>query len=255
MGTETSAAATHIELSKDGNVATVTFSSERGVNVFSSAVLGELGRQVELLAEDSELRYVVFRGAGKTFVAGADITEMSAFDEAQGIAFAKHGHHVFDTIENLPQVTFAALNGHALGGGCELAIACDFRIMSGKATIGQPESVLGLIPGWGGTIRLRKLVGLTGAKRLLFSGQGIKAEQAREIGLVDEVVENAEALDAALKRWFELIAHGAPRAITRIKRAIAHDDEIHQFGCCFSCDDAHEGMTAFIEKRPPNWKT
>ena len=255
MATETSTAGTTLEVSKDGHTATVTFSSERGVNVFSSAVMGELGRQVELLAQDSDLRFVVFRGAGKTFLAGADIGEMSAFDEAQGAAFAKHGHHVFDMIESLPQVTFAAINGHALGGGCELAIACDFRLMTRKATIGQPESVLGLIPGWGGTIRLRQLVGLSHARRMLFSGQGIKADEALAIGLVDEVVEDADGLDAALARWRELIAHGAPRAITRIKRAMAHDDEINQFGCCFSCDDAHEGMKAFLDKRPPNWKT
>lgn len=254
MSAETGASpTTRVELTRDGAVATIRFVSDRGVNVFSSAVLGALGREVERIAEDSALRCVVFTGSGRTFVAGADIAEMSRFGEDQAVAFSKHGHHVMNMIEMLPQVTYAAINGHALGGGCELALACDFRIMARAARIGLPESTLGLIPGWGGTQRLPPLVGLARAKRLLFSGEQITAERALAIGLVDEVVEQPEDLPAALRRWCDAISNGAPNAVVRIKRALFSGDEIHQFGCCFSCADAHEGMHAFLEKRKPSW--
>lgn len=244
---------TVVEAIKDGSVATVRFSSERGVNVFSSRVMGDLGNHVQELGEDAHLRFIVFRGHGKTFLAGADIAEMSTFDENQGRALSKHGHHVFDAVEHLPAVTFAAINGHALGGGCELALACDFRIMVAGAKIGQPESQLGLIPGWGGTIRLPKLIGAARARRMLYSGESFTADQALQIGLVDEVVASPEELDGAIGRWFATISRGAPKAITRIKRALLHHDEVREFACCFSCSDANEGMGAFLEKRPPSW--
>jgi enoyl-CoA hydratase len=156
-------------------------------------------------------------------------------------------------IEMMPQVSYAAINGHALGGGCELALACDFRIMAKAARIGLPESNLGLIPGWGGTQRLPELIGPAKARQLLFSGEQITAERALQIGLVDEVVAGPDDLEPALQRWNEAICKGAPNAIVRIKRALFSGDEIHQFGCCFSCDDAREGMKAFLQKRAPNW--
>lgn len=244
---------THVELSKEDNVATVRFVSEKGPPVFSSSVLGELTTVVHELAEDSAIRFVVFRSSGKVFVAGADIKEMANINEDQGYSLSQHGQHVFNAVENLPQITFAAMNGHAMGGGCELALACSFRLMVSGAKIGQPEVRLGLIPGWGGTKRLPMIVPLGWALRMLYSGEVIKAEQAAEIGLVDEVVPSEEALDESLQRWFDLLKSGAPRAITRIKHAILNDDESHQFGLCFSCSDAKEGMQAFIAKRPPAW--
>lgn len=246
-------AGTQVEVSREGSRATVTFVSEKGVNVFSSAVMGALGVELEKITGDPSIRSVVFTGRGKTFIAGADIAEMSAFDEDQGVALSKHGHSVFNMVELMPQVTYAAINGHALGGGCELALACDFRIAARTARLGLPESNLGLIPGWGGTQRLPELVGPAVAKRLLFSGEQISADRALEIGLVDEVVESPNDLAAALGRWNEVISKGAPNAIVRIKRALFSSDEIHQFGCCFSCADAREGMRAFLEKRAPNW--
>lgn len=244
---------TLVELQRDGNVATVLFTTENGVNVFCSETLGALGTAVEKLADDAETRFVVFRGAGKTFVAGADIKEMVAFQESDGHSFAKHGHHVFNMVECLPQVTVAAINGHAMGGGCELAMACDFRLAVRGAKLGQPESKLGLIPGWGGTIRLPRLVGPAVAKRLLFSGEAISAEEAARIGLVDQVVDSAEELEAATKGLFERLAPGSPAAIKKIKHALRLDDEIAQFGMCFSCADAREGMDAFLNKRTPQW--
>jgi enoyl-CoA hydratase len=255
MSTITEKPATQVELTHDGPVATFTLSTPTGVNILSSSVLGALGQHVQRLAEDADTRFVVFRGQGKTFAAGADIAQMSHFDEGDGLGYSKNGHHVFDAIAALPQVTFAALNGHALGGGCELALACDFRIAAATAKLGQPESRLGLLPGWGGTLRLPRLVGPAVAKRLMFSGEQISAETALQIGLVDEVVESPEALDATLAKWFERMKPGSPAAIRRIKHAMLHNDEARQFGFCFSCSDAKEGMTAFLEKRPAAWMT
>lgn len=245
--------ATQVELIRDGVVATLQLSSETGVNVFSSSVVGALGTHVDAVKSDASIRFVVLRGVGKTFAAGADIEQMSRFREEDGQVFSKHGHHVFDAIAALPQVTIAALNGHALGGGCEIAIACDFRIAVNGAKLGQPESRLGLVPGWGGTSRLARLVGLSHAKRLMFSGESISAEEGLRIGLVDEVVPAATDLDAALKRWFERMMPGSPAAIRRIKHALQYGDEIRQFALSFSCSDAKEGMAAFLEKRPAGW--
>lgn len=245
--------ATQVELIREGFVATLQLSSESGVNVFSSGVIGALGTHIDALREDPSVRFVVLRGVGKTFAAGADIEQMSHFREEDGQIFSKHGHHVFDAIAALPQVTFAAINGHAVGGGCEIAIACDFRIAVAAAKLGQPESRLGLVPGWGGTSRLPRLVGISHAKRLMFSGETLTAEEALRIGLVDEIVPSAGELDTALKRWFERMLPGSPAAIRRIKHAIYHGDEIRQFALCFSCSDAQEGMAAFLEKRPAGW--
>jgi enoyl-CoA hydratase len=245
--------ATRVELSKEGKVATVRFVSEAGPPLFSSSVLGDLTRILDQLTDDSCVRFVVFRGSGPVFNAGTDLNEITHLNEDQGYSLAKHGQHVFDTIENLPQITFAAMNGHAVGGGCELALACSFRLMVAGGRIGQPEVKLGLIPAWGATKRLPMIVPLSWALRMLYSGELITAEQAEKIGLVDEVVPSSEDLDAALKRWFKMFAQSAPRAIIRIKRAILNDDQTHQFALSFSCADAHEGMQAFLEKRKPSW--
>lgn len=241
------------ELTREGNVATVRLLADRGPAVMSSPTLGQLTEITEALADDPGVRFVVFRGTGKVFVAGADIAEMSMFDEAQGHALAVHGQRVFDAIENLPQVTFAAINGHALGGGCELAMACSFRLMVAGAKIGQPEVRLGLIPGWGGTKRLPQLVPLNWALRMLYTGEPVSAEQAEKIGLVDEVVASADGLDACLQKWFAMLTPGGRHTIPRLKRAILNDDEANQFGLCFNCSEAREGMQAFLEKRAPKW--
>lgn len=244
---------TRCELTRAGHTATITFVSDKGPAILSSSVLGELTGITAELREDSSVRFVVFRSSGKVFIAGADISEMSGMNEDQGYALAQHGQRVFSTIETLPQVTFAAMNGHALGGGCELALACSFRLLVAGAKIGQPEVKLGLIPGWGGTQRLPRIVPLGWALRLLYSGEPISAEQAHQIGLVDEVVESPEVLDAALQRWFAMLASASPRAILRIKKAILSGEEAAQFGTCFCCSDAREGMNAFLEKRVPAW--
>jgi enoyl-CoA hydratase len=245
--------ATHIELTRQGHVATVRFLADGRPPLLSSPVLGELGRVVELLAEDAATRFVVFRGSGHVFNGGADVSEVMQMGQDQAFPFSEHGQHVFDSIENLPQITFAAMNGHALGGGCELALACSFRLMVAGAEIGLPEVKFGVIPAWGATKRLPLLVPLNWALRMLYSGESITAEQAEQIGLVDEVVPTPDHLETALKRWFKRFGHCAPQAIIRIKRAILHNDESHQFGLCFTSEDPKEGMQAFFEKRKPRW--
>ncbi|MBL8880076.1 MAG: enoyl-CoA hydratase/isomerase family protein [Phycisphaerales bacterium] len=244
---------TRVELARSGIVATMRFVSDGPVNILSSSTLGELGKHVEHLAEDPHVRFVVFRGVGKTFIAGADIAEMSRFDETRGESYSRHGHTVFDAIEALPHVTIAAINGHALGGGCELALACDFRLMARGGKIGQPESRLGLIPGWGGTVRLPRLIGPAKARKLMFGGEAISADDALALGVVDEVAPGVEELDAAVSKWVEQLRPGSPAAIHRIKRAMGASDEKTQFSLCFSCSDAREGIKAFLEKRAPNW--
>lgn len=246
---------TEVRLSKEGSVATIRFVPAAGVNIFSSRVIGTLGTVIEKVAADPHVRFVVFRGDGRVFLAGADISEMQQFTEDQARAFAQNGHNVFNAIEALPQITFAAMNGHAMGGGCELAMSCDFRLLVKDGKIGQPETRLGLIPGWGGTQRITRYVGLGQARRLLFSGDVISAEEALRIGLVDEVLPSAEELDAALVRWFKMLAPGSPAAVARAKRALLQRDEIEEFGKCFCASDAREGTTAFIEKRKPGWAT
>ncbi len=253
MSTATQRQMTEVEVAQDGPLATLTFTTPTGVNILSSPVLGALGQHVKRISEDAGVRFVVFRGAGKTFAAGADIQQMAMFGEEDGRAYSKNGHHVFDAIAAMPQVTFAAINGHALGGGCELAMACDFRIAAKAAKLGQPESRLGLVPGWGGTVRLAKLVGPAHARRLMFGGESISADEALAIGLVDEVTPTPEDLGPAIARWCERFKPGSPSAIRRIKHALLHNDEIHQFALCFSCSDAKEGMQAFLEKRAAGW--
>lgn len=258
--TSATKSATSVQLSVDGPVATIQFVSDNGVQVFSSHVLGELGTLVRRVAEAANVRFVVFRGTGKTFVAGADIAEMASFTEDQGRSLSEHGHHVFDAIEALPQITIAALNGHALGGGCELALACDFRLAASGAKIGLPECRLGLIPGWGGTIRMRRIVGEPMARRLIFSGEPVAAAEAKRIGLVCDVIDNPEQMDAAINDLVTKMSQSAPAAILRVKRAMFEQcnparerEETKQFSLCFTCGDAREGMAAFMDKRPPKW--
>lgn len=244
---------THVETIRDGAVAYVQFSSEKGINVLSSPVIGAIGRCVEQLQGDRSCRFVVFRATGKTFLAGADIKEMSHYSPDQAEVLSQHGEHVFDAIECLPQVTLAAIHATALGGGCELALACDFRIAVAGARLGLPEATLGLMPGWGGTQRLPRLVGPAAARRLLFSGMAIPAEEALHIGLVDEVVATADGLAGTVQRWIQQIRPGGPSAIRRIKRALLEGDEARCFTACFGDEESKRGMAAFLEKRKPPW--
>lgn len=244
-------------------VATVTIDRQEALNALNTEVLDALHRVFHTLGKDASLRVVILTGAGKAFVAGADIREMVDFTPAQARAFALRGQRVFSEIEAFARPVIAAVNGFALGGGCELAMACDIRIASEKAKLGQPEVNLGVTPGFGGTQRLTRLVGRSRAKLLLCTGELVPAERALALGLVDEVV----APDALLTRCRELatlIAQKGPVAVSYCKQAVnagvevdldhalAYEAEL--FAQTFATADQKEGMQAFVDKRPARFE-
>ena len=210
------------------------------------------------LENDSSISVIILTGEGKAFVAGADITEMSSMDAAEGKAFGEKGAKVFRKIELLSKPVIAAVNGYALGGGCELAMCCDIRIASAKAKFGQPEVGLGITPGFSGTQRLPRLVGMGKAKELIFTAEAINADEACRIGLVNSVAEPEELMNTAVA-MAEKIAGKAPAAVKYSKESInrgmqcsmdeAINIEANLFGLCFATEDQKEGMKAFMEKR------
>ena len=250
-----------IRIEREDAVAIVTIDRQEALNALDVATLTELRDRLRELADDDAARVVILTGAGeKAFVAGADIKYMSGLDVDQAKQWGALGHETGRLLETMPKPTIAAVNGFALGGGCELAVACDLRYAASSAKLGQPEVNLGIIPGWGGTQRLARLSGLGVAKELIFTGRIIDAEEALRIGLVnavhDPVLEKAREVGT-------LLASKSPIAIKLMKdlanRALsgAHaanlDAEGEMFGALFSSDDAKEGLTAFVEKRQPNF--
>ncbi|MDO4534862.1 MAG: short-chain-enoyl-CoA hydratase [Clostridium perfringens] len=254
----------NVLLEKEGNVAIVTMNRPKALNALNSETLKELDTVIETLEKDNEIYAVVLTGAGeKAFVAGADISEMKDLNEEQGKEFGLLGNKVFRRLENLDKPVIAAINGFALGGGCELAMACDIRIASVKAKFGQPEAGLGITPGFGGTQRLPRIVGLGKAKELIYTCDIIKADEALRIGLVNRVVEVEALLDEA-KAMAKKIAINAPIAVKLCKDAINRGMQVNiddaivieacDFGKCFSTEDQKEGMTAFVERREKNFQ-
>ncbi|SHJ31204.1 enoyl-CoA hydratase [Clostridium amylolyticum] len=249
----------NVLLEKEGNIAMVTINRPKALNALNSETLKELDLVIANLEEDDSIYAVILTGAGeKAFVAGADITEMKDLNAIQGRKFSILGNKVFRRLENLEKPVIAAISGFALGGGCELSMACDIRIASEKAKFGQPETGLGITPGFGGTQRLARIVGLGKAKELIYTGAIIKADEAYRIGLVNKVVPLEELMNEA-KAMANTIANQAPVAVTLSKIAInrgmqvdidtALSYEAEVFGECFSTHDQKEGMTAFVEKR------
>ncbi|WP_315119419.1 short-chain-enoyl-CoA hydratase [uncultured Clostridium sp.] len=248
---------------KEGNIAVVTINRPKALNALNSETLRELDVIIDNLADDEEVLAVILTGAGKAFVAGADITEMKDLNTVQGRKFGLLGNKVFRKLETLEKPVIAAVNGFALGGGCEISMACDIRIASQKAKFGQPEVGLGITPGFGGTQRLPRLVGTSMAKQLIFTGDIIGAEEALRVGLVNKIVEPEKLMDEA-KEMAKKIAGNAPIAVKLCKAAInrgiqcdidtgiAYEAEV--FGECFSTEDQKEGMTAFVEKRDKCFK-
>lgn len=232
------------------------------LNALNTLVLSELGKAFDAFAADESVEVVVITGEGRAFVAGADITEMSAMTAQEGKAFGRLGADVFRKIEMMPQPVIAAVNGFALGGGCELAMACDIRIASSKAKFGQPEVGLGITPGFSGTQRLPRLVGLGKAKELIYTAAVIPADEACRIGLVNRVVEPGALMDEALA-LAAAIASKARLAVRYAKEAINRgietdietgiDMETSLFGLCFATHDQKEGMAAFLQKRKPDF--
>lgn len=249
------------ETPKQG-ICVLYISCPQTLNALSRGVLEELDSFVDAIGP--EVRCLVIRGEGeKSFVAGADISEMAYMNEEQGFEFGRFGASVFRKIEELPVPVIAAVNGFALGGGCELAMACDMRVAADNAKFGQPEVKLGIIPGFSGTYRLPKLVGQGYAKEMIYSGRVIRADEALRIGLVNHVVPRAELMDFVLKLAGDIVAN-APLAVAKAKRVINDnydmdetaglDLENRAFGACFSTEDQKEGMQAFLGKKNPEFK-
>jgi enoyl-CoA hydratase len=251
----------HLEIR--GPVAVLTLENPGKLNALSVEMLAAIAQHLDAIEADDNLRAVVITGAGeKAFAAGADIGHMrkATVDEARD--YAERGHAVFTRIEDFPKPVIAAINGYALGGGCELVLACDIRIAADTAKLGQPEVNLGIFPGWGGTQRLPRLTGPGFAKELIFTGRHVDAAEARAAGLVNHISAAAELLDRAVALGEE-IARKSPIAVTVAKelvnRALDGDyrdalaRELAAFGNAFDTEDQREGMAAFFEKREPRF--
>lgn len=244
-------------------VATITISREEKLNALNSAAIEELSAAFETARADRSVRVVILTGAGsKAFVAGADIEEMSALGADEARRFALRGQHLTVQVESMPKPVIAAINGFALGGGCELALACHIRLASTRARFGQPEVKIGLLPGFGGSQRLPRLVGKGRALELLVSGAMIDADEALRIGLVNHVVE-PEELSSHARGIAMMIASNSPLAIEYCLAAVASGMEMPLeeglrmeaalFGLCFASSDMREGTSAFLEKRKPEF--
>jgi hypothetical protein len=242
----------------EGQIGIITINRPKALNALNSAVLDELDKTLDAVDQEA-IRCLILTGAGeKSFVAGADIGEMSTLTKAEGEAFGKKGNDVFRKLETFPIPVIAAVNGFALGGGCEISMSCDIRICSENAVFGQPEVGLGITPGFGGTQRLARIVGAGKAKEMIYGARNIKAEEAYRIGLVNNVYP-AEELMPAAKKLASTIARNAPIAVRNCKRAINEGIQVDMdqaivieeklFGSCFETCDQKEGMNAFLEKR------
>ncbi len=253
-----------LQVEREGAVAVVTLNRPKVLNALNAQTIAELGQAMQALQADDSVRAVVLTGAGeKSFVAGADINELAVQTPVQGKEHAAAGQRVFDLIECLGKPVVAAINGFALGGGCELAMACTLRIAADTARLGQPEVNLGLTPGYGGLQRLPRLVGRGLALELLLSGDMISAARAYEIGLVNRVVPAAD-LPAEARKLAAALAGKAPIATRYILEAVHHGAEMPLveaqhleatlFGLVSTTDDMREGTRAFLEKRKAEWK-
>ena len=242
----------------EGQIGIITINRPKALNALNSAVLDELDKTLDAVDQEA-IHCLILTGAGeKSFVAGADIGEMSTLTKAEGEAFGKKGNDVFRKLETFPIPVIAAVNGFALGGGCEISMSCDIRICSENAVFGQPEVGLGITPGFGGTQRLARIVGTGKAKEMIYGARNIKAEEAYRIGLVNNVYP-AEELMPAAKKLASTIARNAPIAVRNCKRAINEGIQVDMdqaivieeklFGSCFETCDQKEGMNAFLEKR------
>jgi enoyl-CoA hydratase len=248
---------------KNGHIATLAFNRPDVLNALNSDVIKEINSVLDEVIQNEDTYVLVITGNGKAFIAGADIAEMSRMAPIEARMFAEFGLNTFRKLELMEKPVIAAVNGFALGGGCELAMSCDIRIASEKAKFGQPEAGLGITPGFGGTQRLSRLVGIAKAKELIFTGNIINAGDAEKIGLVNKVVPH-DALMLEAITLAEKIAGNAQKAVAYSKSAInrgAETDietgmaiEKDLFGLCFSTEDQKEGMAAFLEKRKAEFK-
>ncbi len=252
-----------VQLERRGAVALLTLNRPEVLNALDAATLAALAARTAEIARDATVRAVVLTGAGRAFAAGADIAAMRNFEPAEAEAFSRLGHSAFASLEALAVPTIAAVNGFALGGGCELALACDWIYASSKARFGQPEVKLGVLPGFGGTSRMVRRVGIAWANELVLAGEPIDAETALRIGLVNRVFEPDALLGSALAIG-EKVASKGPFAVALAKRVMqegqdadlrtAHALEQNAFGLVFASADRAEGMDAFLAKREPAFR-
>lgn len=251
-----------VEIQKNGKTAVLTINRPEALNALNSQVLSDLKEALDELKKEADLRCLIITGAGpKSFVAGADIGEMSTMNPKKGEAFGIAGNKVMSQVASFPCPVIAAVNGYALGGGFELALACDLRLASEKARFAFPETGLGITPGFGGTQRLARLVGPALASELIFTGRTVKADEALAKGMVSHVCAPEELLDKA-QELADTIAGRAPIAIRQAKKAIRGgldltlekglDYESECFGECFDSEDQKNAMKAFVEKQPFN---
>ncbi len=251
--------------SADPGIRIVKIARPKALNALNSATMRELKTALKIEADNVETRVVILTGEGeKSFIAGADIAEMKDQSASDGVVFSQLGHEVAKLLELMPKPTIAAVNGFVLGGGLEMAMACDFIVASDNAVFGQPEVGLGVIPGFGGTIRLSKYVGIPLAKELIFSGRKLKAEEAKSIGLAQHVWAQAEFMTRVLD-LARSISSQSGLAVSRAKALMNEfsetvglnykvDAESHAFGHMFGTADQQEGMAAFLEKRKPKFQ-
>lgn len=255
----------HIVLERDGAVALITLNRPKQLNALNQAVIGELLAVLDELAADDAIRALVLTGSGdRAFAAGADIGELAQLESAtQGRRLATRSHELGRKMAALPKPIIAAINGFALGGGLELALACDMRLAGDTAQLGLPEVTLGILPGWGGTQRLPRLIGPGMAKLLMMTGERVNAPEALRLGIVERVLPQAELLDAA-RQLAQKIADMPPLSVAAIKQAVDHGSnmpldeanayEAGLFAELVMTEDRREGTRAFLEKRKAEWK-
>lgn len=246
----------------EDSIALITMNRPEAMNALNMTTLGELESVLGIVEKDPAIKVVIITGAGKAFVAGADIAMNKDLTAVEGRKVSIRGHQIFSKIESLGKPVIAGINGYALGGGCELAMACDIRVASERAKFGQPEVNLGIIPGWGGTQRLPRFIGKGRAKYYAMTAEMFSAAEAYQFGLVAKVVA-AEELLPAVKHLASILMSKGPVAVGLVKSAInnglkmdldsALAYEVETYTTSFSCEDRIEGMTAFLEKRQPNF--
>lgn len=250
-------------MEKNEGICTIKINAPQSLNALNAKVLKDLDDAFDYVLSDEEISVVILTGEGKAFVAGADIAYMNGLNVEQAKKFSEDGARIFRKIETLNKTVIAAVNGFALGGGCELAMACDIRIASEKAKFGQPEVGLGITPGFSGTQRLPRLVGLGRAKEIILTGNHIDAQEAYRIGLVNKVTDKESLMEEANSIAKKIVSNSGSAvryAKEAMNRGIETDFETgmtieaNLFGLCFAHEDQKEGMSAFLEKRKPNFK-